>query len=61
MFILRFLIIRRVLQPQFVVVNAANQVEANEMFVLLVTVTVLENLETLDAAVDVFNADSVLG
>ena len=31
------------------------------MLLLLVAITVLENFETLDTTVDVFNADSVLG
>jgi hypothetical protein len=40
-------------------VKTANKREAQEMLTLFVAVTKLKNFETLDAAVDVFNTDSV--
>jgi len=43
----------------FKIDNATNEPEANEMLALFVAVTLLENLEPLDAAVYVFDAYSV--
>ena len=51
---------RPVLKPQFMIVKAANKRNSELMFTLFVTITDLQNFETFNAPVDVFNKHSEL-
>ena len=52
--------IRPVLRLQFEVTNTAEERKAEQVFELFVTVTVLENFEAFDCAVDMFDKNTIL-
>ena len=53
--------IRRVLKPQFEVIDTRNNGDPEEVLELFVAVTNLKDFEAFDASVDMLNANPVFG